>query len=164
MLNQKLLNSLIVRGISCLSLGILLASCNTQANIPEEQNSSQEQNTTEEVNQPEQKTSCPMESHNWQASIDRVTEDEPRLNISGEVDLPTPGYQVEWQPGILDRKNPPTQRLSISFIPPEGAVIQVITPTEVSFTMPSKILKYSSVAIYCGDKLLADITNVMLNE
>ena len=162
--NQKLLNSLVIRGISCLSLGVLLASCNTQANIPEEQNSSQEQNTTEEVNQPEQTISCPMESRNWLASIDRTTEDEPRLNISGEVDLPTPGYQVEWQPGILDRKNPPTQRISISFIPPEGIVTQVITPTEVSFTMPSPIPKYRSVAIYCSDKLLTDISDVMPSE
>ena len=157
--NQKLLNSLIVRGIYFLSLGILLASCSTQANIPEEQN------TTEELTQPEDTTSCSvMESRNWHAWIDLVAEDEPRLNISGEVDLPTPGYKVEWQPGILDRRNPPAQRISISLIPPEGIVTQVITPTEVSFTMRSPILKYRSVAIYCGDNLLADIPDVMPSE
>lgn len=108
---------------------------------------------------------CPtMESRNWHAWIDRVAEKEPRLNISGEVDLPTPGYKVEWQPGILDRRNPPAQRISISFIPPEGIVAQVITPTEVSFTMPSPILKYRSVAIYCDDKLLVDLPDVMPSE
>ncbi len=163
--NKKLLNSLIVRGISFLSLGILLASCSTQANIPEEPNSSPTQNTIEEVPQSEDTISCPaMESRNWHAWIDRVAENEPRLNISGEVDLPTPGYEVEWKSGILDRRNPPAQRISISFIPPQGIVAQVITPTKVSFTMPSPILKYRSVAIYCGDKLLADIPDVMPSE
>ena len=137
-------------------------SCNTQANPPKAETSAK-QNTEERVT--ETNTTCPaMESRNWHAWIDRVAENEPRLNISGEVDLPTPGYKVEWQPGILDRRNPPTQRISISFIPPEGVVTQVITPTEVSFTMPSPILKYRSVAIYCGDKLLADIPDVMLSE
>ena len=163
--NQKLLHPLIVRGISFLSLGIVLASCATQADLPEEPNISEKQNTTEEVTQPENTTSCPVRSsRNWHAWIDRVAENESRLNISGEVDLPTPGYKVEWQPGILDRRNPPAQRISISFIPPEGMTIQVITPTEVSFTMPSPILKYRSVAIYCGDKLLADIPDVMPSE
>ena len=77
------------------------------------------------------------------------------------MDLPTPGYKAEWRSGILDRAQPPSQRLSISFTPPEGIVAQVITPTEVSFTMPSLLLEYSSVTIYCGDKLLADIPGVV---
>lgn len=108
---------------------------------------------------------CPvMESRNWHAWIDRTNEDEARLHISGEVDLPTPGYQIEWQPGILDRRQPPTQRFAIFFTSPEGMVIQVITPTEVSYTMPTKILEYRSVAIYCGNKLLVEIPDVTSQE
>lgn len=108
---------------------------------------------------------CPvMESRNWHAWIDRVNENESRLNISGEVDLPTPGYKVEWKPGILDRRQPPAQRISLSLTPPEGMVIQVITPTKVNFTMPTKILEYRSVAIYCGDKLLVEIPEVTPQE
>ena len=161
---SKRFHTLSVKVIIFFLVGGIATACTPQtnpresANIPEAQ--SNEEQTTETNN-----ISCPaMESRNWQASIDRANEDEPRLNISGEVDLPTPGYKVEWQLGILDRKNPPTQRISISFIPPEGIVAQVITPTEVNFTMRSPILKYSSVAIYCGDKLLADIPDVTPSE
>ncbi|MEM8832299.1 MAG: hypothetical protein AAGE96_23610 [Cyanobacteria bacterium P01_G01_bin.19] len=153
----KRFHSLTFKVISFLLIGGILTACNPQANPPEAQ--SNEEQVTETNN-----TFCPMESRNWRASIDRVAEDEPRLNISGEVDLPTPGYKAEWQPGILDRRNPPSQRISISFIPSEGVVAQVITPTEVSFTMRSPILKYSSVAIYCDDKLLTDIPDVIPSE
>ena len=142
----KLIFSLVLMGI--------VTSCSSQTNIPEKQS------THEESAKPLNNPSCPaMESRNWHAWIDRVAENEPRLNITGEVDLPTPGYKVEWQPGISDRRKPTTQRISISFVPPEGIVAQVITPTEVSFTMPSPILEYRSVMIYCGDKLLAEIPN-----
>ena len=147
-------------------IGTVTLSCSDRANISEAQNTPEKQNTEEQEQVTETETSsCPARSsRNWHAWLDRVAENEPRLNISGEVDLPTPGYKVEWQPGILDRRNPPAQRISISFIPPEGVTTQVITPTEVSFTMPSPILKYRSVAIYCGDKLLADIPDVTPSE
>ena len=134
----------------------IVTSCSTQTNIPEKQNSNKA------IAKPVNNSSCPaMESRNWQAWIDGVAENEPRLNIVGEVDLPTPGYKVEWQPGILDKRKPPAQRISISFVSPEGIVAQVITPTKVSFTMPSAILEYRSVMIYCGDKLLAEIPNIV---
>ena len=108
---------------------------------------------------------CPViETRNWHAWIDGFGEEELRLNISGEVDLPTPGYQVEWQQGILDRRQPPTQRISLSLIPPEAMVIQVITPTKVNFTMATSILEYRSVMIYCGDQLLAEIPDVTPQE
>lgn len=110
-------------------------------------------------------TDCPvMESRNWHAWIDRASEDEARLNISGEIDLPTPGYQVTWQPGILDRRQPPTQRFVVSLTPPENMVIQVITPTKVNYKMPTKILEYGSVAIYCENELIAEIPDVTLQE
>ena len=150
--------------ISFVLAGIVIG-CSTKANLSEAQNTPEKQNIEEQqVVEPTDttSTSCPtMSSRNWHAWIDRVAENEPRLVISGEVDLPTPGYKIEWQPGILDRRQPPAQRLSISFIPPDEMVTQVITPTKVSFTMPSAVLEYRSVMIYCGDKLLADIPDVV---
>ena len=140
----------------------IVTGCSTKANLSEAQNILEKQNVKEQVAEPANTTSCPVKSsRNWYAWIDRVAENEPRLVISGEVDLPTPGYKVEWRSGIRDRSQPPAQRLSISFTPPEGTVIQVITPTEVSFTMPSLLLEYSSVMIYCGEKLLAEIPDVV---
>ena len=145
-----------------LVLAGIVTSCSTRANLPEAQDTP-EKNIEEQVTEPiNTTTSCPtVESRNWHAWIDGVAENNPRLVISGEVDLPTPGYKVEWQPGILDRSQPPAQRLSISFTPPDGVVTRVITPTEVSYTMPSLLLEYRSVMIYCGDKLLADLPGVM---
>lgn len=138
-------------------LAVVVTGCSTQPNLPEKQNT--EEQVVEPINTT---TSCPTRSsRNWHAWIDRLAENEPRLVISGEVDLPTPGYKVKWRSGILDRRQPPTQRLSISFTPPDDIVAQVITPTEVSFTMPSPVLEYRSVMIYCGDKLLANISEVV---
>ena len=108
---------------------------------------------------------CPvMKTRHWHAWIDRVGKEKSRLNISGEVDLPTPGYEVEWQPGILDRRVPPAQSITLSFSPPEGMVAQVITPTKLNFTMPTSILKYRSVIVYCGNQLLAKIPDVTPQE
>ncbi|ELS02472.1 hypothetical protein Xen7305DRAFT_00021860 [Xenococcus sp. PCC 7305] len=134
---------------------MLIAGCTFPSKI--EANNEEKQNVDTSF--------CPvLESRNWHAWIDRVAEKEPRLNISGEVDLPSPGYIVEVQPGILDRRQPPAQRLSLSFTSPEGVVAQVITPTKVSYTMPTPILEYRSVMIYCGDKLLAEIPDVTPQE
>ena len=156
--------------ISFVFVGIV-TSCSTQANLSEAQSTPEKQNIEEQEQVAEatnKTTSCPtIESRNWHAWIDRVAENEPRLVVSGEVDLPTPGYEVKWRPRILDRlssnggSQPPAQRLSIFFTPPDGIVAQVVTPTEVSFTMPSPVLEYSSVMIYCGDKLLADLPDVV---
>ena len=150
MLAKKCFYTLFCEAIAFITLMAIVTGC-SQANLPE----AQDAEATNII-------SCPIvESRNWHAWIDRVAENEPRLVISGEVDLPTPGYKIEWRSGIRDRQQPPAQRLSISFIPPDGMVAQVVTPTEVSFTMPSPVLEYSSVMIYCGDKLLADIPDVV---
>ncbi len=120
------------------------------------------QNTDDAISQPLNNSSCNvMQSRNWHAWIDRVAENEPRLNIVGEIDLPTPGYTVEWKPGILDRRKPPAQRLSLLLTPPEGMVIQVITPTKVNYVMPASSLEYRSILIYCGDRLLTEIPDVV---
>ena len=153
---KKWFHTLFCKAIAFLILTGIVTGC-SQANLLKAQNAPEKQNI-----KVTDTTSCPASSsRNWHAWIDRVAENEPRLVISGEVDLPTPGYKAEWRSGILDRQQPPAQRLSISFIPPDGMVTQVITPTKVNFTMPSLVLEYSSVMIYCDDKLLADIPDVV---
>ena len=156
---QKRLYSLAIKVVKLFAIAAIIVSCDTQSNLSEPL----EPETS--ISQPINNTSClAMNSRNWHAWIDRQENKKPRLNISGEVDLPTPGYTVTWKPGILDRKQPPTQNLSVSFTPPEGIVIQVITSTKVSFTMPSEILEYRSVQIYCGDQKLAEIQGVKATE
>ncbi len=150
--------------LTCMTLlSLVIAGCvvNPSIEVQTEENS----NANSALSPTIDNSFCPvMETRDWHAWIDRVGLDESRLNISGYVDLPTPGYQVEWQPGILDRRQPPAQRITLSLVPPEGMVMQVITPTKVNFTMPTSILKYRSVMIYCGDKLLAEIPNVTSQE
>lgn len=159
------INSRFLTCTAILALTITGCSTSPKAETKTEENTNSNSSAIAETTETTDNSFCPvMESRNWNAWIDRVAEKEPRLNIAGEVDLPTPGYQVEWQPGILDRRNPPSQRISISLIPPEAVTIQVITPTKVSFTMPSPILKYHSVAIYCGGELLAEIPSVTPSE
>lgn len=132
-----------------------LTSCNAQKNIVSQQDN------YEDIEQPEANLSCPaIASRNWQAEIKTNGDNEPSLIITGEIDLPTPGYQVTWQPETSDLQEASTQRIGISLLPPEGIVIQVITPTAVSFTMPSALPEYSSVMVYCGEQLLAEISNI----
>ncbi|MEO1673220.1 MAG: hypothetical protein AAFR77_20985, partial [Cyanobacteria bacterium J06631_2] len=83
---------------------------------------------------------------------------EPRLNISGEVDLPTPNYTVKWKLENGDRFSSLARNISIAFIPLEGIVIQVVTPTEVSFSMPLSTPDLKTVRIYCGDKLFTEMS------
>ena len=100
---------------------------------------------------------CPVvESWNWKAWVDRMPGLEPkpeeRLNVKGEVKLPTSGYQVE-----LKRMDPSTYRLHLIITPPTGLVAQVPTTYEVkdifSVTAPTN----KSVIIYCGDQMLTKI-------
>ena len=157
-INYSLLNCFV-------TLSLLIAGCTYDSNI--EANTKDQQNIENTAVETTDNSVCPvLESRNWHAWIDRATENEnePRLNISGEVDLPTPGYKVEVIPGILDRRQPPAQRFSLFLTPPDGIVIQVITPTKVSYTMPKSLLEYRSIMIYCGEKLLAEIPDVTPQE
>ena len=144
-------------------LSFVTAGCTINSKI--ETKTEEDLNFNSAIAQNTNNSFCPvLETRNWHAWIERVGEDGARLNISGEVSLPTPGYQVEWQPGILDRRKPPAQRISVSFLPPEGIVAQVITPTKINYTMSTSILEYRSVMISCGDKLLAEIPHVIPQE
>ena len=156
---RKRLYSLAINAVKLVAIAAIIVSCDTQSNLSEPL-----EPETSTSKSPNTRTCVAMNSRNWHASIDRQANKKPRLNISGEVDLPTPGYTVTWKPGILERKQPATQNLSVSFTPPEGIVIQVITSTKVSFTMPSEILEYRSVQIYCGDQKLAEIQGVKATE
>ena len=110
---------------------------------------------------------CPVyESRHWHAWIDRYssTEGTNRLNITGQIDLPTPGYTINWKTGIQDRAMPPSQRFILELIPPDGMAMQMISPTNVSFKTETPLLEFREVLIYCGDKLLATMPYVTPTE
>ena len=110
---------------------------------------------------------CPVsDSRNWHAWIDRMPGpgSKPTLHISGEVDLPTPGYQVSLKPGPADRAMPPGQRFTLETRAPDGMVAQVITPTEVRYRGPATYPRYREIIIGCGGSALVTIPDVMVTE
>jgi len=85
---------------------------------------------------------------------------EPKLNIRGQVMFPSAGYTHELKLGILDRRRPPTQRLTLEVTAPSGPSAQVLTTQEVSGQFPALAAQYQAVTIVCGTKVLAEITEV----
>lgn len=84
----------------------------------------------------------------------------PTLNISGKVDLPTPGYTLELQEGPADRMMPPSQRFRLAATPPGGMAAQVVTSTDVHYRAHSTYPVYRSLVITCGDRVLATVTDI----
>lgn len=112
-------------------------------------------------------SSCPaIDNRNWHAWIDRMPGPgaTTTLNISGEVDLPTPGYELRLRAGPADRMMPPGQRFALEWQAPQGIVTQVITATQVTYREPTPYSSLRSVTISCGGKELATIPDVMLTE
>lgn len=105
---------------------------------------------------------CPvLESLNWKAWIDTMPgSGSASLNVSGEIVLPSAGYQVSLINGPLDRRQPPAQRLRLEVSPPDGMSAQVLTPHKVEAKFASNVKSYRSVMIVCGDGVLKDITDI----
>ena len=103
---------------------------------------------------------CPViDSRGWSAWLNKMpsVDGGARLNIAGEVDLPTPGYSVEWIEGPAD---PPGQRFTLVLTPPDGIVPQVVTPTPVKYEGAATYPAYRSILINCGGEGIAEITEI----
>lgn len=116
-------------------------------------------------------TGCPVyESRQWHGWIDQVQENsqktgkEGRLVLKGKVDAPTPGFRYSWKAGPLDRRIPPALNIDLSFHAPEGVLIQVISPMDLSITLPTQIMHYREIRIFCGGEQIAILPDVMVNE
>ncbi len=105
---------------------------------------------------------CPIfETRAWHAWVDQAVEDGGnRLIVFGQIDLPNPGYTVDWEEGPMDRMNPPSLRIRLTATPPEGAAIQVITPIDLTLVIPTTVSTFRSVFILCGDRSLVEIADV----
>lgn len=105
---------------------------------------------------------CPvLDSRNWSAWTSPV-DDGHTLTIEGEIDLPTPGYAIAWRAGIADRAMPPGLRVHLDAAPPADLVMQVVTPTPVSWSMDRANAQYRVIYVLCGDEAIAEIANVGL--
>lgn len=105
---------------------------------------------------------CPvLESKNWRAWINTMPGAEGgKLHVSGDVVLPTPGYDVSLTLGILDRRSPPSQRMTLAATPTSEMVAQVLTSTQLNESFPLMARSYHSIMIYCEDELLVEISEI----
>jgi hypothetical protein len=85
----------------------------------------------------------------------------PALVVSGKVITPTGGYQVAFDRGMQIRRGQPPQAFVTLFVaPPEGgAASQAASTHEVRWEWPLN-QPVGSVIVRCGDKTLAEITNI----
>ena len=111
-------------------------------------------------------SSCPvLGSRKWEATLKRTggAASKLTLKVTGEVDLPTPGYTQVWKVGISDRANPPGIQLILSFDPPkDDMVTQVVTINPVVFTSDVAYPRYRYILIRCGDAVLARIAETVV--
>ena len=107
-----------------------------------------------------------LDSRNWQAWVNAMPgpDAQPTLHVTGDVDLPTPGYTIEWRLGALDRMQPPGQRLVLSTTPPDGIVTQVVTTVGVAFAGETTITEYREVIVTCGGSIMVEIIRMNIGS
>lgn len=114
-----------------------------------------------------QPKTCPIvESGKWHAWLDKYEQKSGlyRLNISGEILLPNPAFNLEWSKGPTDRMNPPGLRLFLKPVATDTMAIQVLTSTMAKYEMETPIPNYRHVSIYCEGKLLGKVSDVLLTD
>ncbi len=103
---------------------------------------------------------CPaLDSRNWTAwtAPDGAGH---ALTIEGEIDMPTPGYALSWREGPADRAMPPGLRVYLDAAPPADLVMQVVTPTPVTYTLKGASPVYRVIYVLCGGETIGEIADV----
>ena len=106
---------------------------------------------------------CPLiESRAWAAWVNAMPGPGAtrQLIVTGEIVLPTPGYQITLTAGAADRSATPVQQLILNAAPPSGVVAQVLTTESVRYQGPAISMQYRGVRILCGGKMLTEIMDV----
>lgn len=115
-------------------------------------------------NQP-QPPECPITaSRDWTAWVNAMPAPGargPALVVSGKVVTSTGGYQVAFERNMQVRRGQPPQAFVTLYVaPPEvPAASQVASTHEVRWEWPLS-QPVGSVVVRCGDKTLAEITNI----
>lgn len=103
-----------------------------------------------------------LDSRDWAAWVNRMPGPgaQARLIVTGEIDLPTPGYTITLREGPADRSAIPMQHLILDLSPPAGMVAQVVTTETVRFEGRAIAAQYRGVLIRCAGQTLATINDV----
>jgi len=106
---------------------------------------------------------CPISaSRGWAAWINAMPgpESRPRLVVTGKVVTPTGGHSVAFDRYLQIREIHPAQAfVTLHVSEPEGPATQAAVTHEVRWEWPLP-QPVGSVVIRCGDKTLAEITNI----
>jgi hypothetical protein len=105
-------------------------------------------------------------NRNWTAHINAMPGPgaQRTLIVTGEIDLPTPGYTATLDLGPADRSAIPVQQLVVNTTAPTGIVAQVVTPYPLRYEGPAIAQQYRAVRIMCGGQQLAEITDIVIAQ
>lgn len=107
---------------------------------------------------------CPITaSREWSAWVNAMPGPgtRPMLVVRGKVVTPTAGYQVAFDRNMQIRRGQPPQAFVTLYVAPPsgGASSQAASTHEVRWEWPLN-QPVGSVVVRCGDKTLAEITNI----
>ncbi len=110
---------------------------------------------------------CPASgTRHWHAWLDQISQAKKtprisaRLNITGQIDMPTPGYRMSWDFAALDPLFPAIQKIDLHFHPPAGMLIQAVTPTNYTLQIPVNQHSYQEIRVQCGKRVLTNLLNI----
>ena len=100
-------------------------------------------------------------SSDWAAWVNAMPgpNAKPTLIVTGKVTVPTGGYRFEWRDMRVMESYPVQVAVELEAIPPSGFATQALVTHEVRGQWPISP-PVGSVAVRCGDKVLARISPV----
>ncbi|MGE0595292.1 MAG: hypothetical protein AB7P07_02940 [Hyphomonadaceae bacterium] len=141
---------------ACLSV-ITLAACQPPAPSAEEQAEAAIEPAPVPEASPASAPPLPcgvLDQRNWTAELSAGA--PQTLTVSGEIDLPTPGYSVSLA-RLEGASDGGAARLSLNLTPPSGVTTEVVTAHPVRYFAPAEAA-YTSVAISCDGAPLTAIS------
>jgi hypothetical protein len=83
----------------------------------------------------------------FRAWIDKMPGAGPKLIVTGNVEVPTGGWNVTLKPAVPQGVNPAILILEIRAVPPSGNVTEVITQIKVRYEEAPPRQKYTQTTI-----------------
>ncbi len=103
---------------------------------------------------------CPIfRNEGWRAAVATGPDGARTLLLIGFVWTNTGGYDVNLEPGALDRLDPPNQRFELNVREPSGLVTQQPERHPVFARVPGQP-SYSSVIVFCRGREIERIANI----
>lgn len=150
----------VLRTVVVAAAAAVLASCGQQGSDTASTTDSATTTQTTETSAGETATTasaCAVLAHrNWSARLAGPAGGASTLTISGQIDLPTPGYAVSLQRDGAENSTAVEPHLTLALTPPTATVAQVVTPTPAYYFAPATA-QYTRVHIMCGGSELTTI-------